>query len=183
MGYKKLLLTSILFLSIFLFVGVLWAESASSQIDENTLNQLKRVFAGADTFERFPGVLPESSDGIVIQEIYQAFVQGAENGLIFKISSPGYRDNIVVLIAFSSLNNQVVGIQILEQNETPSLGDLITQPNFLVQFLKKSINAQFELGDDIEAISGATVSSAAVAKACQEAASFLLNKKGETDNN
>ncbi|QPM67979.1 FMN-binding protein [Atribacter laminatus] len=183
MGYKKLLLTSILFLSIFLFVGVLWAESASSQIDENTLNQLKRVFAGADTFERFPGVLPESSDGIVIQEIYQAFVQGTENGLIFKISSPGYRDNIVVLIAFSSLNNQVVGIQILEQNETPSLGDLITQPNFLVQFLKKSINAQFELGDDIEAISGATVSSAAVAKACQEAASFLLNKKDETDNN
>ena len=183
MGYKKLLLTSILFLSIFLFVGVLWAESASSQIDENTLNQLKRVFAGADTFERFPGVLPESSDGIVIQEIYQAFVQGEENGYIFKILSPGYRGDIIVLVAFSSLNNQIVGIQILEQNETPSLGDLITQPSFLVQFLKKSINDKFELGDDIEAISGATVSSAAVAKACQEAASFLLNKKGETDNN
>jgi len=66
MDYKKSLLISILFLSIFLYVGVLWAASVSNQIDENTMNQLKRVFAGADSIERFTGVLPESNDGIVI---------------------------------------------------------------------------------------------------------------------
>ena len=185
MDYKKSLLISILFLSIFLYVGVLWAASVSNQIDENTMNQLKRVFAGADSIERFTGVLPGSNEGIVIQEIYRVYIQGKENGYIFKILSPGYRGDIVILVAFSSLNNQIIGIQILEQNETPSLGDLITQPSFLVQFLKKSINDKFELGKDIEGVTGATVSSAAVAKACQEAAGFLIANKAETetDNN
>jgi len=181
MDYKKSLFISILFLTIFLCVEILWAETTSNQIDDAMMNQLKRVFDGADSFERFTGVLPESNDGIVIQEIYQAFIQGKENGYIFKILSPGYRGDIVVLVAFSSLTNQIVGIQILEQNETPSLGDLITQPNFLIQFLKKSIDDKFELGEDIEALSGATVSSSAVAKACQKAARFLLSIQAETE--
>lgn len=183
MNYKRILLILTLFISVFLSVGKLWAESASNQIDENTMNQLKRVFIGAEFIERYNKVLPESKGNAVIQEIYQVFIQGKENGYIFKILSPGYRGDIVVLVAFSSLNNQIIGIQILEQNETPSLGDLITQPSFLVQFLKKSINDKFELGDDIEAISGATVSSTAVAKACQEAVGFLLTSQAETDNN
>lgn len=185
MGYKKLLLISMIFLLVFLYNGTFEAESAPNQIDDNTMNQLKRIFAGADSIERYSGALPESNGSIVILEIYQAFIQGKESGYIFKISSPGYRDNIVILVAFSSLTNRIIGIQIIEQNETPSLGDRITQPNFLVQFLKKSIDAKFELGEDIEAISGATVSSAAVAKACQKAANFLLTNqaKVETGNN
>ena len=127
MNYKRILLILTLFISVFLSVGKLWAESASNQIDENTMNQLKRVFIGAEFIERYNKVLPESKGNAVIQEIYQVFIQGKENGYIFKILSPGYRGDIVVLVAFSSLNNQIIGIQILEQNETPSLGDLCNQ--------------------------------------------------------
>ncbi|NLJ50426.1 MAG: FMN-binding protein [Candidatus Atribacteria bacterium] len=185
MSYKKMSFISSIFLVIFLCVGVLWAESISNQIDDVMMNQLKSVFAGADSIKRYAIELPESDGDVFIQEIFQVFIEGEENGYIFKILSPGYRGDIVVLVAFSSKTNQIVGIQILEQSETPSLGDLITKPEFLIQFLKKSMNDQFELGGDIEAVSGATISSNAVAKACQKAAHFLLTIQAETetDNN
>ena len=179
---KKVVLITIIFLLVVLYVEVLWAESGSNQISDAMMNQLQRVFAGADFFERYNGVLPEPKEGIVIHEIYKAFIQGKENGYIFKISSPGYHGDIVVLIALSSIKNQIIGIQILEQNETPSVGDLITKPDFLIQFLNKPIDAKFKLGDDIKAISGATISSSAVVKACQEAVSFLKTIQTEKEN-
>ena len=182
MKNKKVVLITIIFLLVVLYVEVLWAESGSNQISDAMMNQLQRVFVGADSFEKYNEILPESRGNVIIQEIYKAFVQGKENGYIFKISSPGYHGDIVLLLALSSLDNKIVGIQILEQSETPSLGDLITKPDFLVQFLNKSNDAKFELGEDVKAISGATVSSSAVVKACKEAVYFLQTIQTEKEN-
>ncbi|MEI6157206.1 MAG: FMN-binding protein, partial [Atribacterota bacterium] len=111
------------------------------------------------------------------QEIFRALSNGNVTGYIFKVKSQGYRGPVVTLIGISASKNALTGIQILEQKETPSLGDMITRPSFLIQFLNKSINDTFILDQDVQTVSGATTSSAAVVSACQEAIAFLRQQK------
>ena len=70
----------------------------------------------------------------------------------------------------------MTGVFVLEQKETPGLGDLITEPDFLKQFV--GLSTDLELGSHhappdpaagkIRALTGATISSDTVCNAINE---------------
>lgn len=79
------------------------------------------------------------------------------DGFVLKSGQRGYSSDIEVLVSLD-LNLKIINIKILSQNETPALGNRILEIPFLGQFKNKSLESLKE----VHAISGATISSAAV---------------------
>ena len=97
-------------------------------------------------------------------------------GLALAVTSPdGYSGNIDLMMGINPSDGKITGIYVLKHLETPGLGSKIKDDSFQGQFIGKAIIAgQGESdpnfivkkdGGSVEAISGATISSRAVAKA------------------
>jgi len=95
-------------------------------------------------------------------------------------SEDGFKDLIKVLVGITC-GGEIVGLEILEQNETPNRGSKITEAEFLNQFVKRNLqNTSFKIekdGGDIKAVSGASFSSKAVVSAVKEALEFYGRNK------
>ncbi len=105
----------------------------------------------------------------------------------------GYQDVIVVLYGYAPEQGAVTGFRVLESRETPGLGDKIdVDPGFLANFERldgradrgplrgrctrssRSSTARRPQPWQIDAITGATVSSIAVAKILRESTGFWV---------
>ncbi|MBZ0090154.1 MAG: FMN-binding protein, partial [Thermoanaerobaculia bacterium] len=107
-------------------------------------------------------------------------------GFAVQAQGMGYQDAIVVLYAYTPELDAVTGFRVLESRETPGLGDKIDfDPGFLANFERLSVELAADLSAvlhpiesvkhgektqpwQIDAITGATVSSVAVAKILRE---------------
>jgi len=105
---------------------------------------------------RFEAV--KSKEDILYYKAYGP--DGAMIGAAFKASQKGY-SSLVETMAGMKNNGTIIAIKVLSQNETPGLGARISEPSFTGQFKNKDIA---DLGD-LQAISGATISSRAVIEA------------------
>jgi electron transport complex protein RnfG len=96
---------------------------------------------------------------------YVAKKDGKPIGYIVETYAKGYSSYINMLIAVNDALT-VEKLNILEQNETPGLGDEVQQPYFQTQFAGKTLDhlvvKKIAPTDDILAVSGATISSRAV---------------------
>jgi H+/Na+-translocating ferredoxin:NAD+ oxidoreductase subunit G len=95
------------------------------------------------------------------QKIYSGLKDNKRVGYAIPVSPRGYSGPIDMLLGLD-LKGKVVGIKILNQRETPGLGANIVKPDFWRQFLGKTAQSPLEPKKDIEAITGATISSRAV---------------------
>jgi len=89
----------------------------------------------------------------------------------FVISAPGYHaleggDANSIEVKINKDTNTVESVAVLEANDTPGLGDRITEQGFLDQFAGITYD---DKSASIDAVSGATVSSTSVAKAVRVA--------------
>ena len=127
---------------------------------------------------------PVSDKEIVLEaELYPAKKDGELTSLAIKtVSKKGYSGDIEVVTGFSpdgSINKVVV----VSQTETPGLGTKVTEDGFLSQFEGKKPST-FKLkvkkdDGDVDAVTGATISSRAVSEAVSKAAeSFFLKVEG-----
>jgi electron transport complex protein RnfG len=113
-------------------------------------------------------------------------------GLAVEAAGMGYQDTIRVLYGYAPEENAIVGFQVLDSKETPGLGDKIQfDPAFLENFARLDVtlaedgsrlahaivavrNGRKTDAWQIDAITGATVSSNAIANILnQSAASFV----------
>lgn len=96
---------------------------------------------------------------------YVAKKNGKDIGYIVETYGKGYSSYIQILVALDK-NLTVEKIDILHQAETPGLGDEIVKDSFKNQFAGKTLDhiklVKGETKDDIQAITGATISSRAV---------------------
>jgi electron transport complex protein RnfG len=97
------------------------------------------------------------------------------SGEAIKVALQGYAGSIEMLVGVNS-SGEVIGIKILGQKETPGLGVNITKNIFLKQFIGKTITDKLEPKEDIDAITGATISSRAVCQGVKEAIMKVMNK-------
>lgn len=88
-------------------------------------------------------------------------------GKAVEVSPRGYAGPVRMLVGVS-LDGKVIGLKIIEQKETPGLGSNITSRKFLGQFIGKTINDPIQPKQDIDAITGATISSRAVCNGVRE---------------
>lgn len=93
------------------------------------------------------------------------------SGFVVRAQNKGYSSDIEVLAGLNT-NLEITNIKILSQNETPGLGSLITEPSFLGQFKGKNLDTFQE----VQAITGATISSSAVINAVKTRISELKEK-------
>ena len=102
---------------------------------------------------------------------------GSHTGFAIPGEKAGYQDLIKVLYGFRPENQTIIGMQVLESKETPGLGDKIFKDaDFRQNF--KSLDAKGSIvlvkkgekreRNEVEAISGATISSKAIARLLDE---------------
>lgn len=118
-------------------------------------------------------------DNINNFSLYKAEQNGAVVGYIITTSAKGYGGNIVVMTAFAPTRS-VVGISILSaDDETPGLGQNVKKESFYSQYSRltgKAVivkNSADNSNGEINAITGATVSSKAVTTAVNTAEDAL----------
>ena len=111
-------------------------------------------------------------------EIYEA-KQGEETvGYCVKTLPQGYGGEITLIVGVGT-DGTVKGVSITAMDETPGLGALAKEEEFLNKFIGKSGTlAVTKDGGEIEALSGATVTSRAVTEGVNEAILAVKNITG-----
>lgn len=90
-------------------------------------------------------------------------------GYAFVGESNGYGGVIRVLVGVDEATDQILNIKVLAHTETPGLGDRIEDENFRSRFIGKTVEDPIAINQDINGLTGATVSSSAVADAVRKA--------------
>ena len=75
-------------------------------------------------------------------------------------------------------NDELTGISIVNHSETPGLGARVVEPDFTDSFKGKSLDADLTT-DDINALSGATLSTKGVLAAVNSARAMLEEHKDQ----
>ena len=114
--------------------------------------------------------------------VYEAKTAGQLAGWVAKTAGQGYADKIEMLIGFDPQVDQITGIFVLDQKETPGLGNKIVTDEWRGQFVAKAtdqpltaVKGKAKAGNEIDAITGATISSKAVTDAINSAVKDLRN--------
>ena len=110
------------------------------------------------------------------------YAVGNKVGYVFVTVSKGYGGDVKIMTGIDK-NGAVTGISPLELNETAGLGMKAQNASFLDQFKGKvkdiAVNKNSASGNEIQALTGATITSKAVTVAVNEALSYYdSNLKG-----
>ena len=85
-------------------------------------------------------------------------------GFSYVIEGGGFQGIIRMMVGVNPHEEKITGVKVLSHSETPGLGARITETEFLDQFAQKSINDDFEVKEDVDGVTGATVSSKSVSE-------------------
>ncbi|MDF2593871.1 MAG: RnfABCDGE type electron transport complex subunit [Clostridia bacterium] len=136
---------------------------------------MKELIADADDFTKVEDIEDEK-----ITELYVANGGGQAIGTVVKMMPNGYGGPITVLIGLNT-EGQIKGVKILSHAETPGLGANATADSFLGQFIQKTpplaVVKSTPKDNEIEAITGATITSSAVAESVNDAAQYVQDHK------
>ena len=142
------------------------------QLKMEEQSALRSIMPSADSFSE------KTIDGI---EYFEAFKDKMLVGYCVRVVGSGY-SGYIRMMAGVSLNGTIQGVAVLEHSETPGLGAKIneirpgeSEPWFLKQFRGKSAGT-IAIKKDIDAITGATISSKAVTDAIRKTVDDLLSK-------
>ncbi len=108
----------------------------------------------------------DAAENTAIKSVYKA-----ENGYVIESTAYGYNGDIVLLVGVSN-DGEVTGLSVKDMQETRGLGSrALSDVPFLAQFLLTGGDA--EIGTNVDALAGATVSSKAVTKAVNAAVGYV----------
>ena len=174
---KRSGLYPILFLTIVVLVSVV----ALTLIDGITHERILEAQAN-EVKEMLAALFPEL-DSYELDEAtgrYTVLRGGSEVGLAFTAKPTGYGGAIDVLVGLEP-DYRLRGIRVISQQETPGLGAKIVESAFLDQFVGLAVDdlALRKNGGSVDAITGATISSAAVTDGVRDAIVALIEEGGE----
>lgn len=105
-------------------------------------------------------------------------VYRADNGCVIMTSTYGYASDVVMLIGVDN-SGDVKGLVVRDMAETYGLGaNALTDDDFLAQFLWTEGDA--EIGTNVDAITGATVTSKAITRSVNSAVGFMTGVDATT---
>ena len=133
------------------------------------------VLPGATKMEavawRDGALVPDAGDGAPVAYAGRA-ADGRLVGYAIPAAGAGFADTIKVLYGVDPARRRVVGMAVLESRETPGLGDKIYKDaDFVAEFTDLAVDPEIELikghgeaPQQVDAITGATISSRAVVR-------------------
>lgn len=144
---------------------------------QTELNSRKLVLSGAESFE-------EATAGEIAYCIGKD-ASGSTAGYIFTTSDKGYGGEVKIMVGISS-DGKVAGVQTLILNETVGLGMKAKEESFLKQFVGKfgeiGVAKNNPNDNEIQALTGATITSKAVTAAVNKALDNYANVTGGANN-
>ena len=155
-------------------VNAITADKIAAINQANTEASLQAVAVGADEFA--PLELTDtmtsaaSLAGAKLTEAYEVKSAGEAVGYAFKVVASGSQGNIEMIVGIDA-DNAVTGVSIVNNKETAGIGSKVMENNVLPsgtgvldQFIGMSGAGTLTVGKNVDAISGATVSSKGVTK-------------------
>lgn len=128
---------------------------------QDTLAQIPRLVQGAVTGERV-----EMKDRVVFRALD---AEGRQVGWVVPGAGQGFADRIELLVGLDPEATRITGVYVLDQKETPGLGNKITDDDFLKRFQDRSaaqplvlVKGAAKQPQEVEGITGATISSESV---------------------
>jgi len=107
------------------------------------------------------------------ESFFVGVFNGSPNAVAFETFGKGFGGNVGVMIGVSLKDDQILGVGVTTHNETPGVGARAkTDPDFVAQFTGKPLSESFKVradGGQVDALSGATVTSRAVSAALSDA--------------
>ncbi|MBQ0039861.1 MAG: FMN-binding protein [Treponema sp.] len=155
----------------------------SVKIAENKIAKanaaMKVVMADADGFEPVD-FAPSTNSSIKILSVYKAVKGGTTIGAVAQINGPTY-DRGTVMVGMKA-DGTISGVQFLELSDSPGFGLKANDPTFKLpngktfygQFEGKNAKDGFKAGETFDAISGATITSVAVAALLEQGTESML---------
>jgi len=123
------------------------------------------------TDEALRGVFPDADEFVNSEpdRVWEALSNGQKAGRVFRTQVQGYSGPITLMFGTDS-TGAITGLRVLSHTETPGLGAKITAAQFTDQFRNKRpeqliLKKHDPARGQIDAITGATISSRAVTKA------------------
>ena len=137
-------------------------SDAAANEDKEMNEMMSTILPGNTSFtwEEYDG------EDTAIQAVYKG-----ETGFVIQTSAYGYAGDIVMLVGVSN-EGTVTGLVVRDLSETYGLGaNALTDTAYLSQYLETAGDA--EIGNNIDAITGATVTSKAVTRAVNSAVAYV----------
>lgn len=167
-----------------LILGVVYsvtAEPIARQQEIIANESRKQVLPNADAFVPVDvsGVVADGSDFGEIQDVYAGMdAQGTLTGYTLAISTKGYSPNLELTVGIDTAG-VVQGVDISSHEETPGLGANATNTDFLGQFVGADgpltvVKTATGQTGEVQALTGATITSRAVTNAVNMARDFFI---------
>jgi electron transport complex protein RnfG len=166
--------------------GLAGVQSAlSDKIAENkkqeTYSVIPELVSGADAAKTVE-LLIEGRNGKAARVYKVAASDGTHKGWVLPADGQGFADRVEVLIGLDATLSTITGLYVLDQKETPGLGDYITGESFRNGFQGKPTDGSLmvvksdpQADNEVRALTGATISSESVAAIVN---GTLANMKG-----
>jgi Na+-translocating ferredoxin:NAD+ oxidoreductase subunit G len=168
------LLLALCFGSALAAVQVQLSDTIAANKLNETLEQVPSLIwseaPAPESVEITPGTMQVQKDGqSASYTLYRVARDNKVAGWVVKAGGQGYADKLELLIGLDADVQKITGLFVLEQKETPGLGNKIIEPKWRGQFTGKATGTPLEVvkghGDGpatIDAITGATISSRSV---------------------
>lgn len=160
--------------------------------NEVTAETIEELQIESDNESR-AAVLPEADafdDGqtiVIDEEEYTYWTADNGAGYVFSTSYKGYGGAVVVMTGITA-DGEISGVEITEQDETPGLGQRALEDEFRDQYVGEIPEEEFTVtktgstaDNEIDALSGATITSTAVTNSVNMAVTIYETITGGAD--
>ncbi len=148
----------IIHLTLFLAIISALAGGVLGLVNQITdpIIQEKKIAAVKSSLQAiFPGTSDFAEVSIADNDIVVKAYEAIGSGYAFNVSIQGYKDVIEFIIGIDN-SGKIAGLKMNYVNDTPGLGTKVGEPEFINSIVNKSID------DNLDTISGSTISSSAV---------------------
>lgn len=173
--YRKLILTlfaitavAALLLSM---VNAFTADPIAQRLDAKRQAAMEAVAPGATIFSQV------KFDPSLVADMHAAYKGDVLLGYCVELNADGFTGPMDLLVGVSAAG-KVTGVSILKHTETPGLGANADDPDFLDQFVGRSGVIEAGRGG-VDAVSGATITSKAVAQGVSDALEAVAQYQGK----
>lgn len=162
----KLLLICAIVAGVVAFVYTLTEDAYAQNMEKEKRIAIEGIF--------HEGITPiDLSESLQTEfPVYRVEENDAVLGYCVEITTQGYGGDIQMMVGYNA-DGSILGVGIVSHSETPGLGDKIEGDDYRSQYVGKS--GELALGEDIDAISGATYSSRYVMEGVNKASVIIAD--------
>lgn len=154
-------------------VNALTADRIARQAQARRQAAMESVVPGADIFSQLP------YDPAQVSDMQVAYRDGTMMGYCVEVSPDGFGGPISLMVGVDA-TGAVTGVSILGHSETAGVGTKVGTEEFLSRFVGLSGTVQIGRGgNSVDAASGATISSRAVARGVTDALAAVARFQAE----